>query len=47
MKNIKLHWQIIICMILGTIVGIFFNKAGGYEDNTIYTLILLLGDNID
>ena len=44
MKNIKLHWQIIICMLLGTIMGIFFNKTGGYEDNIIYTLILLLGD---
>ena len=44
MKNIKLHWQIIICMVLGTIVGILFNKIGGYEDSTIYTLILLLGD---
>ena len=44
MKNIKLHWQIIICMILGTIVGILFNSSGNYENNTIYTLILLLGD---
>ena len=44
MKNIKLHWQIIICMLLGTVIGVFFNQAGGYEDNTIYTLILLLGD---
>ena len=46
MKNIKLHWQIIICMILGTIVGILFNSSGNYENNTIYTLILLLGDII-
>ena len=44
MKNIKLHWQIIICMVLGTIAGIFFNQTGNYENNTIYTLILLLGD---
>ena len=43
MKNIKLHWQIIICMVLGTLVGILFNKIG-YTDTTIYTLILLLGD---
>ena len=43
MKNIKLHWQIIICMVLGTLVGILFNKTG-YTDSTIYTLILLLGD---
>jgi len=44
MKNIKLHWQIIICMILGTITGLFFNSLENYHDNTIYTLILLLGD---
>ena len=44
MRSLKLHWQIIICMVLGTIMGIFFNKTGGYEDNIIYTLILLLGD---
>jgi Na+/H+-dicarboxylate symporter len=31
-------------MVLGTIVGILFNKIGGYEDSSIYTLILLLGD---
>ena len=43
MKNLKLHWQIIICMVLGTLAGIIFNKTG-YTDSTIYTLILLLGD---
>ena len=43
MKNLKLHWQIIICMVLGTFSGILFNKIG-YQDSTIYTLILLLGD---
>ncbi len=43
MKHLKLHWQIIICMILGTLSGIIFNTIG-YENNTIYTLILLLGD---
>ena len=44
MKNIKLHWQIIICMILGTITGLFFNSLENYHHNTVYTLILLLGD---
>jgi len=44
MKSIKLHWQIIICMILGTISGIFFNQLGNYENNAVYTVILLLGD---
>ena len=44
MKNIKLHWQIIICMILGTISGLFFNSLENYHNYTLYTLILLLGD---
>ena len=43
MKNLKLHWQIIICMVLGTLAGIIFNTIG-YENNMLYTLILLLGD---
>ena len=43
MKKISLHWQIIICMILGTFAGIIFNSIG-FEENTIYTLIILLGD---
>ena len=43
MKNIKLHWQIIICMILGTIIGIGYNTSE-YTDSTSYTLIILLGD---
>ena len=43
MKKISLHWQIIICMILGTFAGIIFNRIG-FEENTIYTLIILLGD---
>ena len=43
MKKISLHWQIIICMLLGTFAGIIFNRIG-FEENTIYTLIILLGD---
>ena len=43
MKKISLHWQIIICMILGTFAGIIFNSIG-FEENTIYTLIILMGD---
>ena len=43
MKKINLHWQIILCMILGTFAGIIFNKIG-FAENTIYTIILLLGD---
>jgi len=43
MKKISLHWQIIICMILGTFAGIIFNRIG-FEENTIYTLIILMGD---
>ena len=43
MKNIKLHWQIIICMILGAFLGLYFNKAG-FDNSWIYTLLLLMGD---
>ena len=43
MKNLQLHWQIIICMIAGTIIGFTYNTLG-YVDNISYTLIILLGD---
>ena len=41
--KLKLHWQIIICMILGTITGIGYNTYG-YSNSYSYTLIILLGD---
>ena len=41
--KLKLHWQIILCMVLGTIAGVVFHKIG-YENNGIYTFIVLLGD---
>ena len=28
MRSISLHWQIIFCMILGTISGVIFNNIG-------------------
>ena len=40
--KLKLHWQIIICMILGTFAGLYFNNFG--NDSFLYTLIVLLGD---
>ncbi len=43
MRNLQLHWQIIICMIAGTIIGFTYNTLG-YVDNISYTLIILLGD---
>ena len=43
MKNISLHWQIIFCMILGTISGVIFNNIG-FDNSSIYSVILLLGD---
>ena len=43
MKNIKLHWQIIICMILGASLGMYFNNAG-YDNSYVYTLVVLMGD---
>ena len=41
--KLKLHWQIIICMVLGTVTGVIFHNLG-YENNRIYTFIVLLGD---
>ena len=43
MKKIKLHWQIIICMILGASLGMYFNSTG-YDNSYLYTLIVLMGD---
>ena len=43
MRNISLHWQIIFCMILGTISGVIFNNIG-FDNSPIYSVILLLGD---
>ena len=43
MRNISLHWQIIFCMILGTISGVIFNNIG-FDNSSIYSVILLLGD---
>ena len=43
MKKISLHWQIIICMLLGTLSGYIFNNVG-FENNGLYSIILLLGD---
>ena len=45
MKKIlsTLHWQIIICMILGTITGVYFNSID-HTANNLYGFIVLLGD---
>ena len=39
----KLHWKIIVAMIVGVGVGFLFHSSG-YQDNTFYDLIILLGD---
>ena len=39
----KLHWKIIISMILGVGVGFLYNTSGN-QDSTLYDLFLLLGD---
>ena len=44
MNKIKLHWQIIICMILGAIMGLYFNYSDTSEESKIYTSLILLGD---
>ena len=41
-SKIKLHWQIIICMIVGTLIGLYFHTSG--SDHFLYDLIILLGD---
>ena len=41
--KLQLHWQIIICMILGTILGTCYNQID-FINNQSYTLIVLLGD---
>ena len=44
MHKLKLHWQILIAMVLGAIIGLIFqNTHHGDPDGTIYTLITSLG----
>ena len=43
MRKISLHWQIIICMVLGALSGLYFNNVG-FENSSLYSMILLLGD---
>ncbi|MAW75376.1 MAG: dicarboxylate/amino acid:cation symporter [Candidatus Marinimicrobia bacterium] len=43
MKKIKLHWQIIICMIVGTFIGLYFNH-NGFANNIFYNFLTLLAD---
>ena len=43
MNKIKLHWQIIICMIMGTFIGLYFNH-NGFSDNIVYNFLVLLAD---
>ena len=44
MQKLKLHWQILIAMIMGIIIGIIFqNTHHGNPDGTIYALITSLG----
>ena len=44
MINLKLHWQILIAMVLGIIIGVIFQYTHhGTPDGTIFTLITSLG----
>ena len=44
MHKLKLHWQILIAMVLGALIGLIFqNTHHGDPDGTIYTLITSLG----
>ena len=42
-KKLELHWQIIICMVFGTVLGSYFNQIN-FTNNGLYTFIILLGD---
>ena len=44
MKKIQLHYQIIIAMIMGTLIGFFYqNYVPNYESSYIYNIIISLG----
>ena len=44
MQKLKLHWQILIAMALGIIIGIIFqNTSQGSPEGTIYSLITSMG----
>ena len=43
MTKLKLHWQIIICMIVGTIIGMIIN-TNQMQDSALYTIAVLLAD---
>ena len=42
-SKLQLHWQIIICMVFGTILGSYFNQIN-FTNNGLFTFIVLLGD---
>jgi len=43
--KLKLHWQILIAMIIGTIIGIIFQSVfKGKPDGSIYSSIIALGE---
>ena len=44
MQKLKLHWQILIAMVLGIGIGVIFqNTFNGNPEGTIYTLLTSLG----
>ena len=43
MTKLQLHWQIIICMIVGTFIGLSFHSSGS-TDTYLYNFLILLGD---
>jgi proton glutamate symport protein len=43
--KLKLHWQILIAMIIGTVIGIIFQAVSqGKPEGTVYNLIISLGE---
>jgi len=44
MKNIKLHWQVLIAMVFGCILGMTFKNTDSSFTTSLYGLVVLFGD---
>ena len=44
MFKLKIHWQILICMLLGTFIGLFFHGMSDFNNSYLYGFITSLGE---
>ena len=44
MFKLKIHWQILICMLLGTFIGLFFNGMEDLNNSYSYGFIISFGE---